>query len=79
MIRANVAVTSKRLSFAKTEASTMTVTKDLRPQANDRKKPSKHDRVNMEVKLLQDAGIAPDETHSQDSDRRNKVTHQKFR
>jgi len=55
----------------------MTVTKDLRPQTHDQKKRRKHDRVNMEVKELLDAGIAPDETHSQDADRHHKVIHQK--
>ena len=57
----------------------MTVTKDLRPQTHDQKKRGKHDRVNMEVKELLDAGIAPDETHSQDADRHHKVIHQKIR
>jgi hypothetical protein len=57
----------------------MTNTKELRPLTHDQKKPNKHERVNREVKMLLDAGIVPDETHSQDADRRHKVTHQKIR
>jgi len=34
-------------------------------------------KTERQVKELWAAGIAPDETHSQDADRHHKVTHQK--
>ena len=57
----------------------MTATKDLRPQTLGQKKRGKHARVDMEIKVMLDAGIAPDETFSQDADRHHKATHQKNR
>jgi hypothetical protein len=51
--------------------------KALRSQALHQKKPGKRQRVDMEIKELSEAGIAPDETHSQDADRHDKSAHQK--
>jgi len=41
------------------------------------KKLGKHARVIREEKALQEAGIAPDKTYSQDADRHKNITHQK--
>ncbi len=57
----------------------MTTMKDLRPQMPTQKKLSKHARINLEEKMLAEAGISPDETRSQDADRHQNVTHQKSR
>jgi len=55
----------------------MIKTNNLRHQSLGQKKRSKHDRVDMEIRELTEAGIAPDETHSQDADRHHKTKHQK--
>jgi hypothetical protein len=55
----------------------MIKTNDLHDQSRGQKKRSKHDRVDNEIRELMEAGIAPDETHSQDADRHHKIKHQK--
>jgi hypothetical protein len=55
----------------------MTAMKDLRPQISGQKKPGKQARTHMEEKMFLEAGIAPDETHSQDADRHQNIAHQK--
>jgi len=52
--------------------------KDFRLQAFHQKRPGKRQRIDMQIKELSDAGIAPDETHSQDADRHDKSAHQKL-
>jgi hypothetical protein len=52
---------------------------DMQTPAEHPKKLSRHERIDEEIKSLHDAGIKPDETHSQDADRHLGHSHTKIK